>query len=158
MIAAAGTSGGAANVSTPAAPLGNATLSILSGFPTTLGGQNALAGHPLVLLRSSYADALAKSGISVPPGTSPYVFVSSACASRTPDCQKMLDAVRAQAASAVRADINGRGTFPGVPPGTYYLMISTRYNNQTLTWGQAVELKAGSNTFTLNIQNATPVQ
>ena len=29
------------------------------------------------------------------------------------------------------------GTFPGVAPGTYYLMISTRYNNQALVWGQA---------------------
>jgi hypothetical protein len=39
---------------------------------------------------------------------------------------KDLDAIKANAASAVRADANGSGTFPGVPPGTYYLMISTR--------------------------------
>ena len=158
MTASAETPGGAANLSTPAAPLGNATLSIVSGFPTTPGAQNALAGHPLVLLRTSYADALAKGGISVPSGTSPYLYVGTACVNKTPDCQKMLDAVKAQAASAVRANIDGRGTFPGVPPGTYYLMISTRYNNQALTWGQAVELKAGPNTFTLNAQNATPLQ
>ena len=151
-------SGGAANLSTPAAPLGNATLSILSGFPTSPGGQNALAGHPFVLLRTSYADALAKGGVIVPTGTSPYVYVGTACVNKTPDCQKMLDAVKAQAASAVRANIDGKGTFPGVPPGTYYLMISTRYNNQALTWGQAVDLKPGSNTFTLNLQNATPIQ
>lgn len=158
MMAAAGSPGVTASLSSPAAPLGNARLIILSGLPTTPGAQNTLAGHPLVLLRSSYVDALAKGGISVPPGTSPYVYVSNACASKTPDCQKMLDAVKAQAASAVRANIEGGGTFPGVPPGTYYLMISTRYNNQVLTWGQAVELKAGSNTFTLNMQNATPVR
>jgi hypothetical protein len=151
-------SGGAANLSTPTAPLGNATLSIISGLPTTPSAQNALAGRPFVLLRTSYADALAKGGVSVPPGTSPYVYVGAACVNKTPDCQKMLDAIKAQAASAVRANIDGRGTFPGVSPGTYYLMISARYNNQALIWGQAVELKAGPNTFTLNLQNATPVQ
>jgi hypothetical protein len=65
--------------------------------------------------------------------------------------------VKADAASAVRADANGAGTFPGVPPGSYYLMISARYNNQTLVWGQAVQLKAGSNSLTLDQRNAIPI-
>jgi hypothetical protein len=55
----------------------------------------------------------------------------------------------------VRADANGAGVFPGVPPGTYYLMISTRYNNQALVWDQAVQIKAGPNSLTLNRANAT---
>ena len=57
----------------------------------------------------------------------------------------------------MRADANGNGTFPGVPPGTYYLMISTRYNNQAYVWGQAVQLKPGANTVTLDLKNATPL-
>jgi hypothetical protein len=57
----------------------------------------------------------------------------------------------------VRADANGNSTFPGVAPGTYYLMISTRYNNQPLVWGQAVQLKPGANSITLDQHNATPV-
>ncbi len=88
---------------------------------------------------------------------SPYKYVATACTSRTPDCQKILDAIKVNAASAVRADANGTGTFPGVPPGTYYLMISTRYNNQSLVWGQAVQLKAGSNSLTLDQSNAIPI-
>jgi hypothetical protein len=144
-------------LSTPAAPLGNATLSIASGFPAQQGVPNPLAGRPYVLLRDSYANALAKGGISVPPGTSPYKYVGSICVSRTPDCQKIMNAINANAASAVRADANGSGTFPGVPPGTYYLMISTRYNNQGLIWGQPVQLKAGPNALTLALGNATPV-
>jgi hypothetical protein len=65
--------------------------------------------------------------------------------------------MRDDAASAVRDDANGNGTFPGVRPGTYYLMISTRYNNQVLNWGQAVQLKAGQNSMTLDQSNATPI-
>jgi hypothetical protein len=66
-------------------------------------------------------------------------------------------AINASAASAVRADAGGNGTFPGVPPGTYYLMISARYNNQALVWGHAVQLKLGANSLTLNPGDATPI-
>jgi len=154
---AAATANGGGTLSTPDAPLGNATLSVVSGFPAQPGVQNPLAGHPYVLLRDSYADAIAKGGVSVPPGMSPYKYVASACANRTPDCQRINDAIKSNAASAVRADASGSGTFPGVPPGAYYLMISTRYNNQPLVWGQAVQLKAGSNSITLNQSNAQPI-
>jgi len=142
-------------LSTPAAPLGNATLSIVSGFPT--GATNPLAGRPYILLRNSYANVLANGGVSVPPGMSPYNYASTACANKSPDCPKITDALKADAASAVRADLNGAGTFPGVPPGNYYLMISARHNNQTLVWGQAVQLKAGSNSLALDQRNATPI-
>jgi hypothetical protein len=63
-----------------------------------------------------------------------------ACGTHSPDCQKIIDAVKASAASAARADADGNGTFPAVPPGTYYLMISARYNNQALAWDRPVEL------------------
>ncbi len=159
MTASAGTPAMVAGggLSSAAAPLGNATLSIVSGFPAQPGAPNPLAGRPYVLLRDSYANGLAKAGVSVPPGVSPYKYVGTACGTRTPDCQKSMDAIKAAAASAVRADANGGGTFPGVAPGTYYLMISTRYNNQNLVWGQAVQLKPGSNSVTLDLRNATPL-
>jgi hypothetical protein len=149
---------GRATLATPAAPLGNAILSIVSGFPPQTGAPNPLAGISYVLLRDSYPNALAKGGVSVPPGISPYKFVGTTCAAgRTPDCQKILDAVNADAASAIRADASGAGTLPGVPPGNYYLMISARYNNQLLVWGQAVQLKPGPNSVRLDQSNATPV-
>ncbi len=162
-VTLAGTSGTAPGsaaggaLSTPAAPLGNAILSIVSGFPAQAGAPNPLAGRPYVLLRDNYANALAKGGVTVPAGMSASKYVSTVCTNRTPDCQKILDAVKANAASAVRADANGAGTFPGVPEGTYYLMISTRVNNQPLVWGQAVKLKPGANSVTLDQSNATPI-
>lgn len=68
-----------------------------------------------------------------------------------------MDAVNTNAISAARADANGTATLPGVPPGNYYLMISARYNNQSLIWGQAVQLKPGQNSMKLDQSNATPV-
>ena len=155
--AGAGNGNGGGTLSTPAAPLGNATLSIASGFPSEGGVPNPLAGRPYVLLRDAYGDILAKAGITVPAGTSPYKYVGATCANRTPECQKAMDAIKANAASAVRADANGSGTFPGVPPGRYFLMISTRHKNQGLVWGQAVQLKAGQNSITLDETNASSI-
>jgi len=148
---------GSGGLSTPAAPLGNATLSIVSGLAAQPGAPNALAGRPYVLLRHSYAKALAIGGVTVPAGTSPYKYAGVACDTRTPDCPKIMASVNADAASAVRADATGAGTLPGVPPGTYFLMISAVYNKQPLIWGQAVQLNAGANSVTLDLQNATPL-
>ncbi len=156
--AAGGAPANPATLSTPTAPLGNAVLSVVSGLPTQPGTPNPLAGRPYILLRDSYANALAKGGVTVPAGTSPYKYAGAACfPNKTPDCQKISDAIKASAASAVRADANGAGAFPGVPPGTYYLMISTRYNNQPIVWGQPVQLKPGANSITLSQQNGTPL-
>jgi hypothetical protein len=162
MIAAAagGSTSGAtgAGLATPQAPLGNAVLSIVSGLAAQPGTPNALAGHPYILLRQSYADSLAAGGVSIPPGVSPYMYAGQACGTRTPDCQKISAAIQAQAASAIRADANGSATLPGVLPGTYYLMVSTRYNNQPYAWGQPVALRPGTNTLRLDLSNATPIQ
>ncbi len=144
-------------LSTPAAPLGNATLTIVSALPTQPGAPSPLAGHPVVLLRASYAESLARGGVSVPPGTSPYKYVAATCTARTPDCQKIIDAIGAASISGARADANGSATLPGVPPGTYYLMVSARVNNVPYTWGQPVQLKPGANSVNLNAQNATPL-
>jgi hypothetical protein len=162
MTASAGSRGtkpdnGGGTLSVPDAPLRNATLSIVSGFPAQPGTPNPLVGRPFVILRDSYADALAKGGVSVPPGMSPYKYVASVCVSRTPECQKTIGAIKVNAASAARDDANGSGTLPGVPAGTYYLMISTPYNNQALIWEQAVQLKAGQNSLKLDQSNATPL-
>jgi hypothetical protein len=156
MVASAGGASGG-GLSTPQAPLGNATLSIVSGLPAQAGVANPLAGRPLILLRESYGDALAKGGVSVPAGVSPYKYAGTACGQKTPDCPKVSAAVQASAASAVRADANGSGTFPGVPPGTYYLMISAIVNQKPVVWGQAVQLKPGANAVTLDQRNATPL-
>lgn len=66
--------------------------------------------------------------------------------------------VNADAASATRADANGRAAMPAVPAGTYYLMISARYNNEALVWDMPVQLKTGNNALTLSPANASVVK
>ncbi|HZQ43931.1 MAG TPA: hypothetical protein VFA99_11800 [Acidobacteriaceae bacterium] len=142
-------------MSTPGHVLGNATLTITSGFS---GAPNPLASHPYTMLRDSMPNIVTKAGVTIPAGSNAYKVLGMACGARSPDCQKILDAVKANAVSAVRADANGTCTFPGVPAGTYYLMISTGYNNQVLVWDHPVQLKPGQNSLTLSTQNATRVQ
>jgi hypothetical protein len=152
--AAVGASAGG-GLSTPDKPLGNATLAIASGLA---GAPNPLAGRPYILLRDSYANVLANAGVAVPAGMSAYKYAGVACGpNRNADCQKISDAVKASAISAARADANGSATFPGVPPGTYYLMISAVVNQQPLVWGQAVQVKAGANTMRLDQSNGVPI-
>jgi hypothetical protein len=139
------------------ATVGNASLAIVSGFPAQPGVPNPLAAKPYTLLRDSLANIVSSAGVSVPSGTSPYKALALACGSRTPDCQRIMEAIKANAVSAVRAEANGNATFNGISPGTYYLMISTRYNNQGLVWSQAVQIAPGSNSVTLDQRNATPV-
>jgi len=143
--------------SLPAATAGNASLAIVSGFPAQPGVPNPLAGHPYTLLRDSLTKIVAGAGVSVPFGTSPYKALALACGNRSPDCQKIVDAIKANSVSAVRAEANGNATFTGIAPGTYYLMISTRINNQALVWPQAIQVVPGSNSITLDQRNATPV-
>ena len=83
-----------------AARPGEADQEIVSGFAAQPGVPNPLAGHPYVLLRDSYADTLAKAGITVPGGMSPFKYVGTACGTRSPDCQKAVEAIKASAASA----------------------------------------------------------
>jgi hypothetical protein len=140
----------------PGAPTGNAVLTVTSGFPVQAGAANLLAGRPYLLLRDSVAAALTKGGAAVPAGVSPHRAVKDACAQKTPDCRKYLLAVSADAATGLAADANGQATLPGVPPGTYFLMVSNQ--NNTIYWELKVQLKAGPNSISLDAHNATPTQ
>jgi hypothetical protein len=144
-------------LSTPEAPLGTATLSIASGLAVQPGTPTPLAGRPYIILRNSYANTVAQAGVLVPAGTSPYKFAGMACGNKTPDCQKINDAIKAGAISAARADMSGLATLPGVPPGTYYLMISARIGNQTFIWDHPVQLHSGANSLTLDQRSASPI-
>jgi hypothetical protein len=144
-------------LSVPDAPLGSATLSIASGIALQAGAPSPLAGRPYIILRDSYADTVAHAGVMVPAGTSPYKFAGMACGNKTPDCQKISDAIKAGAISAARADMSGSATLPGVPPGTYYLMISARIGNQSFIWDHPVQLRSGANSLKLDQRSASSI-
>jgi hypothetical protein len=53
-----------------------------------------------------------------------------------------MQAITATSAAAIRADANGKATRPGVPAGTYRLMVSAIYNRQPVSWFLKMDLKA----------------
>jgi hypothetical protein len=94
----------------------------------------------------------------MPVGIAPYRAMVVACAQRSPDCQTAANAINAASVTGVRTDAAGKAAFPGVAPGTYYLMGSALTGGQMLLWDIKVELRAGANTILLNERNATPVK
>lgn len=165
-VPAAGSGSGVASTTTPtpstaprSAPSqptagGNAVLSVASGVP---GAPNPLAGHAFVLLRDSLETTLAKGGFQVPAGASAYKTMIMACASKQPNCQTAINALNANTATGIRIGPDGKGTFAGVPPGSYYVMGAAPLSGHPFLWDYKVELKPGANTVTLSQSNATPV-
>jgi hypothetical protein len=156
--AGAAPANGSGAISMPNAPLGNAVLTIVSGFPQQPNAMSPLAGYPYVLNRDSFSSTVTKAGVQVPAGTLPLKTYGAACQSRSPDCQKIAQAWKAEAISAARGDAAGKAILPGVPPGTYYMMISIRYNNQPIFWDVKVQLNSGSNTLRLDPNNAVELK
>jgi hypothetical protein len=140
----------------PGAPTGNAVLTIVSGFPVQAGAPSLLGGRPYLLLRDNLETALAKGGAPVPAGVSSHRAVKEACEQKTPDCRKYLLAISADAATGLAADASGRATLPGVPPGTYFLVVSNE--KSTIYWEMKLVLKSGTNTASLDQHNAVPMQ
>jgi hypothetical protein len=140
----------------PGAPTGNAVLTIMSGFPIQPNVPSPLANHSYILLRDSLPNALIKGGVPVATGSSPFKAMTAACATEQA-CQQVMAAINSDSASLIRSDATGKAIFPGVPAGTYFLMISAKIGTQTIFWGQQVDLKAGANSFTIDQRNSTPV-
>jgi hypothetical protein len=140
------------SVAVPTAPAGTATLSILNGLS---GMPNPLAGRRFVLLREDLNNVIAKSGAAMPPGVSPVTTMGNDCSKSIPDCQKILNALKAASVTSLVANSTGMGQTPGVPPGTYYLVVSATYNNKVLYWDLKVSLQAGRTSATLSVQNAS---
>lgn len=145
-------------ISMPNAPLGNAVLTIISGFPAQPNVATPLANYPCVLLRENFSTAVTTAGVPVPAELSVVKAYGTAYANRTPDCLQFSAVWKADAISAARADATGKAILPGVPPGTYYLTITVRYNNQPILWDMKVALKAGANSITLDPHNAQPLK
>lgn len=133
---------------------GNAVLSVASGIP---GSPNPLAGHAFVLLRDNLETTLARGGFQVPAGASAYKTMIMACANKQPTCQTAINALNANTATGIRIGPDGRGTFSGVPPGSYYVMGAAPLSGHPFLWDYRVDLKSGTNTVTLSQSNATPV-
>lgn len=156
--AAAPVTASTAPASSSGAATGNAVLSVASAFPAQPGAANPFAGHTFVLLRDNFDNVLTKAGFPVPAGVQPFKAMILACGQRSPDCQKASAAIGAQTVTGAKLDATGRATFPGVAPGSYYLMGSALPGGQPFMWNVRVDLGAGANSVMLGQKNATPVK
>jgi hypothetical protein len=143
--------------STPAKPTGAAVLTVASGFPVQAGVPNPLGGQAYILLRDPVGSVLAKSGAAVPAHVSPQEAVRSACETQKPECKTYLLAIGKDAATGLKSDASGKVTLPGVPVGTYYLTASAKIGKLVMYWNLKLDLKAGTNSITLDTHNAAPV-
>ena len=144
--------------STPTKPTGTAVLSVASGFPAQAGVANPLGGQAYILLRDPVASVLAKSGAAVPANVSPQQAVRAACDAQKPECKTYLVAISKDAATGLKADAAGKATLPGVPVGTYYLTASAKIGQLVMYWNLKIDLKAGTNSVTLDTHNAVPIK
>ena len=96
----------------PQPPLGNATLPSSPDFPRQAAAPNPLAAQPLHASPRQPRQHRRQARASLfHPARLP-IRHWPACGNRTPDCQKILEAVKANAASAVRADATGKRHLP----------------------------------------------
>jgi len=136
----------------------SAVLAIVSGFPQEAGKANPVGNHGFYLLKDPGDTALTKGDFRPPAGMSPINGMSQVCTKQTPDCQKAVVAIIADSATAVKTASDGKGVFPAVLPGTYYVFGIGQYQGKPLLWNVRVQIKAGENSITLDERNSSPLE
>lgn len=141
-------------VSGAASQTGDAVLTVANGLANQPGGVNPLSGAPLALLTESFESLLRKTHLFDGQPSAVRAW-TAACATRSPACRNALGNLEEAAVAEGQMVPGGRMTFPGVPPGTYYLFAFTLsvQNAQTLVWDLRVDLKPGANAVTLDQRN-----
>ena len=132
--------------------MGNAVLSLV-GFPNA-GGANPLTGHAFFLLKDSFDNVLLKGGVQPLAGKTPMQSWMLACDQSAATCRQAMANMGAYTAGVVRMDAAGKGTFPEVPPGTYYLFGSGVVNGKPTAWSFPARLTPGQNSVTIDRSNA----
>lgn len=150
--------GGASTAPKPSGAAGSATLTMTLGIPNR-PGQVLLPGQVFMLLNENFETALKQQGFEPSSGAS-ILKSAGACNTATPNCQKVAAAIKAHSVGAVRVDPEGKANFPGVAPGTYFVVSRLEYpaySGRILIFNVRVDLKPGSNSVTVDQRNATPI-
>lgn len=132
-------------------------MSIASGLPPQPATENPFANRTLALLRDSLETALVRGGFNIPAGTQAFLAVLSTCKNAAPNCQTAVAAINADTATGAKIDATGKATFPGVAPGSYYVMGTAPVAGHPCFWGVIVNLKPGTNLLSLDQHNSKPL-
>lgn len=140
----------------------SAVLSVKSGFASQAGAINPLSNAALILHKESFGEFLKRKGMfqgtpGSPARLTPIGNWVNACLTGAPACKQALSEMQPNSVSEGRADANGSATLSGVPPGTYYLFVFAPFARLRV-WDLRVDLKAGANSVTLDLNNAAPLE
>jgi hypothetical protein len=136
----------------------SALLTVAAGVSVPPGGYLPVVGANVFVTTQSADAALAGAGFAALPGGTPVNAWVRASQARPDAFHQGVMAMTANPVGVARTDANGRVELPPVPPGHYYVFGFVRLSRQPLLWSVPIDLKAGSNTLTLNQQNATRLQ
>ena len=134
----------------------NAVLMISSGFPEN-GPAPGLRGRGIFLLTDSFESILWDAGYgSSPVKNMPAIAVwGRTCEVDQNSCVQALREAAKHKAGSILLDNMGQGSFPAVPPGTYYILTQTVFNNRHYLWNYRIDLQPGQNSLKLTDANAT---
>ncbi len=120
--------------------------------------ENKVAGRTLWLLKQDAQVALIKGGLKSTPNASVLQNWMRACAERTPDCQKGVLALNAYSVGYIKTDANGHALTPPLPAGRYWVLSDTKIGDKKVMWHELVDVRAGTQSVTLDQRNALPVE
>jgi hypothetical protein len=161
--AAASTAAASASTASVAAPMQTVASNTQAGTSgesvAVLNMATPLAGGHIFILRRGINAVLANGGLRASQGSgSPMKMWHDACAANSPACAQGRQALVADTAAATTMDAGGKGQSQPVPAGRYYVFGSVFVAGRPMIWNMPIELKAGINSVTLDMQGLTPVQ
>jgi hypothetical protein len=136
---------------------GGAVLDITAGA-TEQGQFYPLANRKIWVMKGSADTALIDGGFTQTPYGSIMGNFMIACRQKTPQCQKGLSAIESRTASSVRTDATGHARTTSLPPGRYYVFATLVFGDKPMAWQEPIDLRPGSNSLTLDLDNAYPVE
>jgi len=147
-----------ATAATPSARSDSTTGGVIDFSVGAPSADNNVAGRTLWLLKQDAQVALIKGGLKSTPYASVLQNWMRACAERTPDCEKGVRALNAFSVGYIKTDANGHALTPTLPAGRYWVLSDAKVGNKRLMWHELVDVKAGTQSVTLDQRNALPVE
>ena len=147
-----------ATAATPSVRSDSTTGGVIDFSVGAPSADNNVAGRTLWLLKQDAQVALIKGGLKSTPYASVLQNWMRACAERTPDCEKGVRALNAFSVGYIKTDANGHALTPTLPAGRYWVLSDAKVGNKRLMWHELVDVKAGTQSVTLDQRNAKPVE
>jgi hypothetical protein len=129
------------------------SLSILSNRAGTIN----VANRKLWVLKKEPRQALIAAGMPDTASGNALQNWIRACQARAPACQQGGLALKPYMLGIATTDANGHAQSPPLPAGRYWVFGDGRIDNRPMLWNQAVDLRGGPASLTLDEHNATPL-